>query len=444
MKKSKLSMTFGVLAAAALLLGGRGAFADETVAWGNNYNGELGNGTTSNSDVPVLVTGMSSEVTAVTAGANCSLAIQNGGLYAWGNNEYGQLGNGTTTSSNTAVAVTGMSSGVTAVAAGGGTHSLAIQNGGLYAWGYNGDGELGNGTTGNSDVPVLVTGMSSGVTAVAAGNAHSLAIQNGGLYAWGSNIYGQLGNGTTGNSDVPVLVTGMSSGVTAVAGGQVHSLAIRNGGLYAWGWNAYGQLGNGTTNNSDVPVLVTGMSSGVTAVAGGLANSLAVKNGNVYAWGYNNDGQLGDGSSGIGVDSPELIDPTDLTNIVAVAAGDNSSYALSSDGSLWVWGYDAYGQLGLGTVTAAFSTPQHLLPPLGYRYTSIAANGTYGYDAVATLAPVPEPSTLVLGGVAGFGLLAYCWRRRQLARRVATAVDTAPAALTFPRLLATEACQRVA
>ena len=155
---------------------------------------------------------------------------------------------------------------------------------GLEAWGYNGYGQLGNGTTAyRCNTPVAVTGMSSGVTAAAAGSAHSLAVQNGGLRACGYNGYGELGDGTTANSNTPIAVTGMSSGVTAIAAGCWDSLAVQNGGLYAWGDNEYGQLGNGTKIESNTPVAVAGMSSGVTAVAAGDDDSLALRNGSLYA-----------------------------------------------------------------------------------------------------------------------------------------------------------------
>ena len=193
MNTSKVSKPVGMLAAAALLLGGVSARADQALSWGYNAEGELGNGTTNNSNKPVAVSGMSSGVTAADGGGQHSLAMQNGGLYAWGSNAYGQYGNGTTKNSVTPVPVSGMSSGVTAFAAGL-EDSLAIQNGGLYAWGCNFNGELGNGTTSGlnpNPTPVPVIGMSSGVTAVAAGGAtgndDSFAVKNGGLYAWGYN-----------------------------------------------------------------------------------------------------------------------------------------------------------------------------------------------------------------------------------------------------------------
>jgi alpha-tubulin suppressor-like RCC1 family protein len=229
----------------------------------------------------------------------------------------------------------------------------------VYDWG---SGELGNGTTTNSSSPIAVSSLSSGVTAIAAGALHSLAVQNGGVYAWGYNGDGQLGDGTTTLRSSPVAVIGLSSGVTSVAAGDNHSLAVRNGGVWAWGYNDVGQLGNGTTTNSSTPVAVSGLSSGVTAIAAGKFNGLAVQNGQVWAWGFNNDGNLGDGTKTDHL-TPEQIDPTDLKNIIAVAAEYNSSYALSSDGSIWDWGYNADGELGLGNTTSPYLTPRTCCPP---------------------------------------------------------------------------------
>ena len=190
-----------------------------------------------------------------------------------------------------------------------------------------------------------------------------MAIRSGGVYTWGYNAFGQLGDGTTTNRLAPVALSGtLSSGVTAIAGGYYYSLAIQNGGVYAWGANNYGQLGDGTTTERHAPVALTGtLSSGVTAIAGSFGFCLAIQSGHVYAWGSNGFGELGDGTTTQHL-TPELIDPTDLNNVVAIATAGNASYALSSDGSLWTWGYNSYGELGLGNTTE-YDTPQHLLPP---------------------------------------------------------------------------------
>jgi alpha-tubulin suppressor-like RCC1 family protein len=149
---------------------------------------------------------------------------------------------------------------VTAVAVGT-LHSLALTStGAVLAWGYNADGELGDGGTANSDVPVKVK-LPAGtkVTAVAAGGYYSLAVTStGAVYAWGYNTDGELGDGGTTNSDVPVKVKlPVGTKVTAVAAGELHSLAVTSTGtVLAWGGNNFGQLGDGSYEGSDVPVHV--------------------------------------------------------------------------------------------------------------------------------------------------------------------------------------------
>ena len=226
-----------------------------------------------------------------------SLALkQDGTVYAWGYNIYGELGNGTDGgSSNVPVPVSGLT-GITQIACGY-YHSLAIKiDNTAWAWGYNGSGELGNGTNTNSNVPVQVTGLTN-IIALAGGNSFSLAIKNDStVWAWGSNNEGELGNGTNANSNIPVQVSGLS-GIIAIAGGVYHSLALKNDGtVWTWGFNMYGQLGNGTNTDSNIPVQVTGL-TGIVAIAGGYAHSLAMKNdGTCWAWGYNSYGQLGNGT----------------------------------------------------------------------------------------------------------------------------------------------------
>jgi alpha-tubulin suppressor-like RCC1 family protein len=257
------------------------------MAWGADGFGQLGNGNTTSTDLPVAVSSLSS-VSAISAGTNHSLALlSDGTVKAWGANETGQLGNGSTTGSDVPVPVSGLS-GVIAVASSAsnahptapakGEHSLALlSNGTVMAWGANDAGQLGNGSTTGSDVPVPVTGL-SGVTAIAAGGEHSLALlSDGTVMAWGGNEYGQLGNGSTTGSDVPVPVSGVS-GATAVAAGSWYSLALLGDAkLMGWGRNASGELGNGTFTGTDVPVLDPGL-NGVVGISAGTDSSLAYGN----------------------------------------------------------------------------------------------------------------------------------------------------------------------
>ncbi len=299
-----------------------------------------GSGTVGGADVIGVLVDCTGQWKQVAAGAYHSLGIKtNGDLWAWGSNGNGQLGDGTWTQATTPKLI---GSGFASVAAGS-YHSLAVKtNGDLYAWGYNGKGQLGDGSTTQARAPELI---GSGFAFVAAGNSHSLAVKtNGDLYAWGNNAYGQLGDGSATQANAPKLI---GSGFASIAAGYYHSLAVKtNGDLYAWGYNNCGQLGDGTTTQANAPKLI---GSGFASVAAGSFHSLAVKtNGDLYAWGYNGLGQLGDGTS-TQTNAPKLIGP----GFASVAAGSFHSLAIKASGDLYAWGNNAYGQLGDGTTTQA-------------------------------------------------------------------------------------------
>jgi alpha-tubulin suppressor-like RCC1 family protein len=179
---------------------------------------------------------------------------------------------------------------------GGGSHSLGLRTDGtVRAWGYNANGQVGDGTTTNRFSPVTVSSLGS-VLAISGAGLFSVALKpDGTVWAWGNNAYGQLGDGTTTQRNTPVKVSGLSN-VSAIAAGVYHMLALKNDGtVWAWGYNAYGQVGNGTTTNRLTPVQVL---TGVTAIGAGGYHSLAVKtDGTVRAWGDNTYGQVGDGTT---------------------------------------------------------------------------------------------------------------------------------------------------
>jgi alpha-tubulin suppressor-like RCC1 family protein len=331
------------------------------VAFGFNGNGELGNGGITSSDAPVAVN-QASEAAAISAGGFHSLALlDNGTVRAWGYNGYGELGDGTGITSYAPVEVRGLQ-GVTAVSAGE-FHSLALlSSGNVMAWGGNNDGQLGDGSIANSDVPVAVGGL-SGVTAISAGGCglfpegHSLALlSNGRVMDWGGNEYGQLGDGNTANSDVPVEVSGLGE-VVAISAGEFFSLALlKNGTVLAWGRNNLGQLGDGSTQESDVPVVVQQLSGATAISAGGCGgtpegHSLALlANGTVKSWGYNRYGELGDGNK---ANSDLPVEVSGLTGVTAISAGGSHSLALRKTGTVAAWGGNYSGQLGTDSTTGS-------------------------------------------------------------------------------------------
>ena len=319
------------------------------LAWGTNYDGQLGDGTNINQNIPVFVNGIS-HVKSATGGLAHTIALKTDGtVWTWGRNASGQLGDGSTNNRMVPAQVGGLSSS-TAVAAGA-SHSVALQNDGtVKAWGDGSSGQLGNGLSNGSLTPVTVQGLTN-VVAIACGYNHTIALRSDGtVWTWGANYAGQLGNGSTTLSLTPVQVTGLT-GVTAIASGSAHTLAIKSDGtVWAWGNNFAGQLGNGTTTNSNTPVQVSGLTS-VTAIAAGIGHSMALRgDGTLWAWGGNSDGELG-----IGYGTP----PTDrrltparipyLSGISSIASGDSHALALKSNGVVYAWGLGSTGQLGDGT-----------------------------------------------------------------------------------------------
>jgi alpha-tubulin suppressor-like RCC1 family protein len=359
-------------------------------SWGNNPNGQLGNGDSGTGvyeSIPAQVkgengVGVLTNVTAIAAGSTYSLALDSdGSVWAWGNNTNGQLGNGnsgTGAQEVTPVKVkgengVGVLTNVTAIA-GGQLHPLALDSdGNVWSWGFNSDGQLGDGTTTNRSTPARVkgengVGLLENVTAISAMGYFSVALDdNGNVWAWGSG--GQLGDGTTTDRSTPVQVkgengVGLLENVTMIASGYSHTIALdSDGNVWSWGRNGSGQLGdgNGGPGAQEVtPVKVkgengTGVLTGVTTVVAGYFHSLALdSDGSVWAWGDNTNGQLGNGDSGTGVyeSIPAQVKGENgvgvLTNVTAIASGYHHSFAISSNETIWAWGRNTNGQLGNG------------------------------------------------------------------------------------------------
>jgi len=267
--------------------------------WGYNNEGQLGNNSNTNSNVPVDVNGLSSGMSAVTAGYVHTCALTSaGGVKCWGRNAEGQLGNGTNSASNVPVDVSGLSSGVTAISAGY-WHTCARTNtGAVKCWGNNIYGLLGNASTINSNVPVDAIYLTSGIVEIGCGGEHNCVRTDlGAIRCWGNNYDGELGNGTNTSSQIPVDVSGLTSGVSALNVGVHHNCVVSGGVVKCWGNGVYGGLGNGANSDSNVPVNVSGITSAANVVSAAIYHSCAVmSSGGVKCWGWNSNGQLGNGS----------------------------------------------------------------------------------------------------------------------------------------------------
>ncbi|MBU6335456.1 MAG: RCC1 repeat-containing protein, partial [Chloroflexi bacterium] len=244
--------------------------AGTVLCWGYNDQGQLGTGDRVARLAPTSVPGIGGSVQSIDAGFRHTCVLLSGGaIRCWGWNDVGQLGDGTTTTRMTPTDVIGLPRAARAVAAGPWTTCALLDDGSVYCWGRNDDGQLGDGTTTQRTRPVRVA-LPGSATAIAAGHSHICALdQDGAVSCWGSNTYGQVGDGTTTRRLTPVPVAGVFSGVHAIHAGIHHTCAVTMAGrVLCWGYNEYGQLGDGATAHRSAPVLLSGP-SGVTQLATG-------------------------------------------------------------------------------------------------------------------------------------------------------------------------------
>jgi hypothetical protein len=374
---------------AAVLLAGQAAAgaapAGGTLrAWGHGNSGQLGTGTFDSSDAPVAVKlpgGVT--ITKVAAGGRHTLAVTSTGqVLSWGYNFHGQLGDGNNATQRLPVTVPLPSGTVVTAVAAGDIDSLAVTSTGLlYSWGDNHYGQLGDASTQPSNVPVKVI-FPKGTKIVAAGTSYnySMALSSGGqVYAWGYDGSGQLGVGDYTASEVPRLVKlPHGTKVVKIANGGYDGLALTAGGkLWAWGDDAFGQLGDGSFKTSLRPVLVK-VPSGVkiASIGAGSEHGIALTStGKVLTWGRGTWGQLGNGSKVSRRDRPVFVRLPAGDKVKAVSAGGGFSLALTSTGKVLAWGHNTYGQLGNGSMADA-TLPKQVRLPSGMTAIGLSAGPT--------------------------------------------------------------------
>jgi alpha-tubulin suppressor-like RCC1 family protein len=316
-------------------------------AWGYNWRGGLGDGTENNRSVPIPVNKLP-DATAISAGYLTSYAVrEDGTVWAWGYNPTGELppgehGVGTLypiqiTGLEDMVAVSGYYRTILALKA----------DGTVWAWGYNGFGQIGDGTTDDRWTPVQVPGLSN-VIAIETGQDHCLALKDDGtVWAWGGNQYGQLGDGSTTDRAVPAPVPGLSD-IISISAGQYHSLALKDedeNTVWGWGSNYLGASGGTTYGPQPTATKIPGFED-VRFIRAGADYSYAIKqDGTLWGLGLNQDYQLGDGTD---INRLEPVWVHEFEGVRSVSAGFLHNLIVKEDGSVWTWGYEYYGVLGNG------------------------------------------------------------------------------------------------
>lgn len=338
--------------------------------WGANTKGEIGSSSGSTCErggspeacemIARQVTGLTSGVTAISAGKKHTCAIQSGTVKCWGFNSNGQLGDNSTTNSTSPVTATTtlIGTSVSSIAAGE-SHSCAVSGGGgAYCWGDNTGGALGDGTTTQSLIPVAVSGQGSGVAQVAAGTNFSCArLTDSSARCWGKGNYGQLGNNATSDQNTSVQVNGLTAGVseirTSISFGFSFACAKVFAALQCWGGNLYGNLGNNSQTDSSVPVNVSGITAGISNLGVGANHACAVVNNALKCWGTNSSGILGATTGNLTVSGNSVaasatpVDGTAITaSVTQVVGGTDFTCALLSDNSVQCFGANSYGTLG--------------------------------------------------------------------------------------------------
>jgi len=334
----------------------------ELWTWGRNNNGELGTNTAGNRSTPVTTSAGGANWKQVSGGFNHAAAIKTDGtLWTWGINSYGQLGTNNTITRSTPVTTFAGGTNWKQVACGGNYTAAIKTDGTLWTWGENSYGiaifdditfyygQLGDNTIINRSTPVTTFAGGTNWKQVSGGRSNTAAIKTDGtLWTWGTNYYGELGNNsTTENILTPITTFAGGTNWKQVACGGNHTTAIKTDGtLWTWGRGTDGQLGDNNTSSRLAPVTTFAGGTNWKQVAGGGNHTAAIKtDGTLWIWGRGTDGRLGNNTT-----TQRNTPVTTLaggTNWKQVACGYNHTAAIKTNGTLWTWGLNSYGQLGI-------------------------------------------------------------------------------------------------
>jgi alpha-tubulin suppressor-like RCC1 family protein len=354
---------------------------DTLLTWGVNTSGRLGNNTATNRSIPVTTFAGGTNWKQVAGGNSHTAAIKTDGtLWTWGVNGDGQLGTNNTTDRSTPVTTFAGGTNWKQVA-GGGNHTAAIKTDGtLWTWGFNSTGQLGDNTTISRSTPVTTfAGGTNWKQVTGGGGNHTAAIKTDGtLWTWGLNDNGQLGNNTVTSRSTPVTTFAGGTNWKQVSGGGYNTAAIKTDGtLWIWGRNDYGQLGDNTTTQRNTPVTTFAGGTNWKQVSCGFLHNAAIKtDGTLWTWGFNSYGRLGINNQT--TRSTPVTTFAGGTNWKQVACGGfQYTSAIKTDGTLWTWGRNSFGQLGDNTTTQRFTPVTTFAGGTNWKQVDAASGGSH-------------------------------------------------------------------
>jgi alpha-tubulin suppressor-like RCC1 family protein len=345
--------------------------------WGRNGAGQLGDNTTTGRSSPVQTVSGGTNWKLVAGGGYHTAAIKTDGtLWTWGGNSYGALGDNSTNFRSSPVQTVSAGTNWKQVACGF-FHTAAIKTDGtLWLWGDNRNGQLGDNTTAHRSSPVQTVSSGTNWKLVASGRYHTAAIKTDGtLWTWGANYSGQLGDNSTNRKSSPVQTVSGGTNWKLVACGGFHNAAIKTDGtLWTWGANYAGNLGDNSITSKSSPVQTVSTGTNWKLVAGGSSHTSAIKtDGTLWTWGHNGYGTLGDNSRTHRSSPVQTV--SGGTNWKLVACGGFHNAAIKTDGTLWTWGFNAYGALGDNSETRRSSPVQTVSG--GTNWKQVAVGGYY-------------------------------------------------------------------
>ena len=342
--------------------------------WGDDAQGQLGDNSIVDKSTPVQTISVGVDWRLIECGnAHTSAIKTDGTLWLWGHNGHAQLGDNSIVNKSTPVQVAGAGTNWKLISCGAYNTAAIKTDGTLWLWGFNDYGGLGDNSITKKSTPVQTVLGGTDWKSVAIGRYHTTAIKTDGtLWTWGYNLYGQLGDNDPDNKSTPVQVAGAGTSWKSVAVGYFHASAIKTDGtLWTWGRSNYGQLGDNSKTDKSTPVQVAGAGTNWKSVSAGQVHTAAIKtDGTLWLWGFNNYGELGDNSVA-DKSTPVQVEGAG-TNWKSISHGVYHTAAIKTDGTLWLWGRNDYGQGQLGDNSIVSKSTPVQTSSAGYNWKSVS------------------------------------------------------------------------